>query len=828
MQLFKRFLLYTVSTPSSWLLTWYFQPNKFEKELEKRNRRERLLFFFRLFLPLSIFSYVLTFVSAVLVRVTLQGLTIPFAHIVLVLALGTLGGIFLGTLVGIAFGLAEGIGISFIIGITIGLAIDYIPKTIAGDVTSGLAGGLIIYGITAIAGSRAGRNLVSGLLIGVGVGLPFGLILGRFFGGFIGTISGNIIGIAVGIGYSRVSSGAVGSVVNRGRGITIGLILSIIVGIGLGGLGGIVCTVSYLCIFYRLPVYPISCLSGLWAYLASYRQPRQVFTYLHRCSLYWDECLYLPLIGLKRMLLIATGQNEQQALEEIAFIVNERPSQIYFARETLLEVTIADLEKRDSLRDIAQVSVRLAEIFPSGTALIDPQWAPTIARLNRVSQDADRACNPLGWHAKHNALTDMAADLRRFRVLSAFRSYELNNRLDKVVAMWMTVMQREIEKLERVPEKTRRFYDPYSPGLALELDNPLFVGRRELIQQLSEALRRSDGRPTFLLHGERRMGKSTILKQLPNLLGPHYFSVFFDLQSRGISSSTLVFLSTIAEEIFTIMHGRGLKIQQLDFRQLKQASKENEAAIYYVFNRWLKTVEKVLEREDCTLLLNFDEFEKLDLARQAGYLDLQLLLDWFRHITQHHLRVALLFSGIQALNDMKMSWATYFVNVQVLKVSFLQREDAYQLITQPLSNFPSKHIFSEEIVQEIMRLTHCHPFLIQALCSALIHTLNMKKEDRLDLQDMREAVLKLCKNWGPYFQDAWDRADTKQHKCLLSLHQLKNVCVQTLEQQSDLEKRTVQRTLDMLVDRDLVVAHDNTYQIATPIFSTWIELNVLT
>src|SRR6266704_6626577 len=179
-------------------------------------------------------------------------------------------------------------------------------------------------------------------------------------------------------------------------------------------------TVSYVLGYYRLPLYPASGLSGLRVYLDSRKNPPQVFTYLHRSSLYWDERVFLPLPYLKRTLLIAAEQNEEQALEEIAFIVAERPQQLGAARGASLAIAIRDLELRDSLHEIARASQRFAEILPHDAGLIDPRWVLPFARLNDASRDAARYCSPLGWQARRDALEDMLTNLKRVYPNTAF------------------------------------------------------------------------------------------------------------------------------------------------------------------------------------------------------------------------------------------------------------------------------------------------------------------------------------------------------------------------------------------------------------------------
>ena len=74
-----------------------------------------------------------------------------------------------------------------------------------------------------------------------------------------------------------------------------------------------------------------------------------MFDYLHCCSFYWDERVYLPLPYLKRTLLIAYDESAQKALEEIAFINAERPQQARAARAAVLEIVVRDLEQCNNL-----------------------------------------------------------------------------------------------------------------------------------------------------------------------------------------------------------------------------------------------------------------------------------------------------------------------------------------------------------------------------------------------------------------------------------------------------------------------------------------------
>ncbi|HYU72718.1 MAG TPA: hypothetical protein VEL31_08550 [Ktedonobacteraceae bacterium] len=612
-------------------------------------------------------------------------------------------------------------------------------------------------------------------------------------------------------------------------GIAVGIAGGIAGGIAVGIAFGISFIISYLVGLYRIPLYPISGGTFLFhAYIASYKRPPQVFTALRHSALHWDERVYLPLPFLKRTLLIAMQEDMTRTLEEIAFIAAERPQQRRAARAVSLTIAVGDLETRTHLTSIAEATQRLNEIFPPEANLLDPQWVTPFARLRDACQDAARACSPIGRQARINALEDMKANLLKVHPDVAFRDQKLNRRLGNVVKLWLEVARQEQEKLASGPQEIGRIDNPYKPGQVLKLSDTLFVGRRDLAQQLEEALRKGDRRPTLMLNGERRMGKSTTLVQLPRLLGSRYLPIFYDLQNPGIIANTAIFLYALAKEIHKVMNTNGMQVKPLSYDLLKDVLKESDGAVYHEFDGWLSSVEGILEQEDRTLLLAFDEFEKLDEERQGEHLHLPSLLNWLRNVMQYRSRLALLFSGVRTISEMGATtgtnWSSYFVNVQTLRVSFLRPDEARRLITQPVPDYPGDEIFGTGVVDKIIADTGCHPFLVQAVCSALIETLNADQKERAEIQDVEIAVNQVLEAWwDTYFRDLWYRTDEEQRACLVALRALERVELPQIMQQSGLDERAVRRTLQTLLRRDLVLRNGDTYSIAAPIFSQWVE-----
>jgi hypothetical protein len=181
----------------------------------------------------------------------------------------------------------------------------------------------------------------------------------------------------------------------------------------------------------------------------------------------------------------------------------------------------------------------------------------------------------------------------------------------------------------------------------------------------------------------------------------------------------------------------------------------------------------------------------------------------------------------------EINWPGYFVNVKTLRVSFLSTAEARQLITQPEEYYPMEQIFGIGVVDEIIRVTGCHPFLIQAVCLHLVNNLNLKKKNQAVLHDVAIAVDRVLDEWrAGYFQDLWNRTTQAQRACLMALHRMKEGTLQDIVQQVAFRKeygsndvQSAEQTLKLLLKRDLIKQDANSFRIATPIFSTWLERN---
>jgi hypothetical protein len=819
---------YLFAEPLRWLFYCFFQPTRFSKEVDKPGllNLQRVVPMLRMTGIMLILTVLVLFAIHFLFLHQIAVTLLWSALLIFGAAIGT------GIIVSVIGDCRTGIAGGFALGITFVIANGLEPRlAVSGSVTTAF--------VFAIIGGIS-FGVAEGAQVGITSFVVGGIALGLIYRWFDAAITGAALGIAgfIALSIVRVSRSVVGFLAAGIVGSICGFLFWLMgetLGRSLGTTGSfenpliIVATmllflICYILGYYRLPLYLISAPSVLRAYFTSSRNPKQVFIHLHSCALYWDERIYLPLPRLKQLLLLAAAEDWKRTLNELTFIAVEQPPQIGIARSVLVEMTLSDLEMRDSLRDMASASEQLALFLSQKMELIDAHWLATFIHLNDVSRNAARYCSPLGLQARRVALQDIVENLSTIHTRNVSTDVSLNERLAHIVQKWIVAAQYALKELERKPELAGSIGNPYMPGTTLKLHDSLFVGRRDLAQQLGDTL---DGqrRLTFLLHGERRMGKSSTLRQLPNLLGARYLPIFFDLQTPGISSSAAAFLREVAKRTYDTLSSGGIRIRSLDPKSLERARLENEAAVYYPIDEWLDEVEQVLETTGRIVILTFDEFEQLEDAGLSGRLNLYLLLNWFRNVIQNRSKIALLFSGIQTFAHLGANWSSHFVNVQTLRVSFLKPDETYRLITRPVPHFPSEQIFGEHVVEAVIKETGCHPFLVQAVCSALIEILNAENRSKSGLHDVDVAVQRVFTKWENYFQDLWMRTGEEQKKCLIALEALEEGTLPKIERETRLDRRTMRRTLATLVDRDLVSTSGDSYKIATPIFSKWIALN---
>ncbi|PDV97166.1 hypothetical protein A9Q02_19040 [Candidatus Chloroploca asiatica] len=253
------------------------------------------------------------------------------------------------------------------------------------------------------------------------------------------------------------------------------------------------------------------------------------------------------------------------------------------------------------------------------------------------------------------------------------------------------------------------------------------------------------GRPTVVVYGPRRFGKSSFLQQLPRLLPIDVVYAFESAQNGAFRESDRGFCFGLARALYRdAQQAAGIRLpepQRPDFHE----------APFGTLDDYLDTLEQQLG--DRFLLLALDEFELIGQALHTGSLSLRVL-DHLRYMIQHRSRLALIFGGLNTLEELGPNWTSYFINVQPLEILYLTPEASRELLENPDPQFNLR--YEAGVIEAILTLTRCQPYLLQAMGAAMVNLANREGWRAFPLDHLAVASNEALKGGAIYFQDLWN------------------------------------------------------------------------
>jgi tetratricopeptide (TPR) repeat protein len=225
-----------------------------------------------------------------------------------------------------------------------------------------------------------------------------------------------------------------------------------------------------------------------------------------------------------------------------------------------------------------------------------------------------------------------------------------------------------------------------------------FFDRQNLFDFLADSLPQAQ---VILLYGQRRIGKSSVLAQIPVRLQtePHCFVV---LSLEGKSQKELV----------EVLHDLSRDIREaLDLPITLPTIAELRQDPYLFADRFLVAVQAHVGEPELVLLL--DEFDALgNYSPDAAATH---LFPYLSEIIQRHKFLHIIPVIGRRLDDLP-TLLSLFRNAPKFEINLLEEKDARQLITQISEDV----LFYEEgALQAIWELTSGHPYFTQVLCFAL-------------------------------------------------------------------------------------------------------------
>lgn len=401
--------------------------------------------------------------------------------------------------------------------------------------------------------------------------------------------------------------------------------------------------------------------------------------------------------------------------------------------------------------------------------------------------------------------------------------------------------------------------NPYIYGRVLEGDfDRMFYGREKDMEKVESQLRRSGPTTVILLEGNRRIGKTSLLKHfVRHRLPEGWLSVFinfqdFDGHQPPPGERTLPGIPTrnifigMARELVTAARDVLPTLELPDLGAVPQRSSllfrkflDNKLPTWFdndqPFTRFRSLLEIIREAvRPKRLLLILDEFDRIQEGIASGITSDQVPEN-MRHIFQTYGDIGGIFTGSRTIRRLRQEyWNVLFGLGESHQLRGLEEKAALDLVERPVAG---RLVYSPAASRRIIE--HCarQPLLIQSICGRLFEVCKETGERTVTVE-MVDKVAEEKAGDNEHFETLWGYVRSNRQRCLTF------VVDELAEQRGTLafsaildatERHGIQfrsagdleRDLDDLLDLEVLGAHGERrrqiYRIEVPLFSMWLK-----
>jgi outer membrane protein assembly factor BamB len=297
--------------------------------------------------------------------------------------------------------------------------------------------------------------------------------------------------------------------------------------------------------------------------------------------------------------------------------------------------------------------------------------------------------------------------------------------------------------------------NPYTTGTPIR-DKAMFYGRKKDLQILSASLGSTSANRVVLLWGQRRMGKTSLIYQLVKKLAiGRYAPVFIDLQALSLKDDMSHILEGFAQCIYReIFHYKNIHVPEPVHEKFRV---DASAA----FEEYLSDALKQLPEHRLVLLI--DEF---DAIRRYTDRDGEQILHYLRNLMQHYPGLNFLLSGAPQMPYMEGYHAVLFNIAQEHHLKKLEREDASDLIREPVRDDLE---YDSLALEKMLSLTNGWPYFIHVMSEKLIAYCNSIRKSYVTVSEINAALKLVLDEQASSMRWIWQDLSTPTEKLVLSL-----------------------------------------------------------
>jgi type I restriction enzyme M protein len=409
--------------------------------------------------------------------------------------------------------------------------------------------------------------------------------------------------------------------------------------------------------------------------------------------------------------------------------------------------------------------------------------------------------------------------------------------------------------------------NPYVTGSPLEPRHgrDVFYGRERLIEQIRSQITTHGN--VVLLEGNRRAGKTSILKHLEGSTAiPGWLAVYASLQAAEGTAQVVGVPTAEVFRLFAFELSKGVATLKVDtslpdgsdvsletlFGENKLAKLQESGRIrkacrtgisdqspFTDFRDYLEILLATVQPLNLGIVLMLDEFDKLQEGIDSRVTSPQVPEN-IRFLIQSHPRFSAILTGSRRLKRLREEyWSALYGLGTTMAVTALDSESARRVVTDPVRD---RLTFSDEAVDQIIKLSARQPYLIQCLCNRIFDFASQARARSVTLAVVEAAAKALVRD-NEHFASLWDYAaqgpETGGFRRQLILLQFalafkRGVHLSfgtLLEQltQVGAEPNEADLDVDLVYLRELDLIEfigqmgDSQYKLAIPLMAQWIE-----
>ncbi|NEO87815.1 MAG: ATP-binding protein [Spirulina sp. SIO3F2] len=480
-------------------------------------------------------------------------------------------------------------------------------------------------------------------------------------------------------------------------------------------------------------------------------------------------------------------------------------------------ILATNLDQCTQAKTFKQIHITTVQPCPEpdpSKRLRQTSW-PALEAFGRITQDAQLIHQSRSKATKAQALARAQGELKTILDTQDQLPQAEGGLIIDIATTWRDALLSIASEIGNI-EILEPVVNPYTIGDPVE--GSRFVGREDLLRELESLWLNAENPPSVLVYGHRRMGKTSILRNLTG--GSDLKLIYVNLQLLGsVTQGLSEVLLTIADDIA---------------QHLEIPAPPDDAFLNFPQRTFERYLRDILTQLNCrALIIALDEFEIIEDLIQKGQLQPDFM-GYLRGLIQMDKRLAFALAGLHTLEEMTRDYfEPFFGSTYGIPVSFLSEAASRQILENPSDDFPLE--YEPNAIDEIYRLTHGQPYLVQLIGFQLVRRFNeqvfetgREREPRLTVADVKAVTdisqADLFRNGRYYFEGVWNQAAqgaSDQQAILLTLapHPEGLTLAELQIQLPDPGNLTT--ALDTLKRHDAVDYQPDRYSIRVELFRLW-------